>query len=152
MAWLVRWSKAQSRKTTFVPRVVIGGLLLAALAISADAAFGSPLTIGPGIEAMEWVVSPENGLGLIALLFGLRISATLVTLAAGGVGGLFIPLAAQGVILGKEHLQLQVKFVLFLHQPVALFPEFRAVAHRKPTVGVSFHLPHGKHSLPIGRF
>ena len=101
MAWLVRWSKTQSRKTSFVPRVIIGGLLLAALAISADAAFGSPLTIGPGIEAMEWVVSPENGLGLIALLFGLRISATLVTLAAGGVGGLFIPLAAQGVILGQ---------------------------------------------------
>ena len=50
---------------------------------------------------MEWVVSPDNGLGLIALLFGLRISATLVTLAAGGVGGLFIPLAAQGVILGQ---------------------------------------------------
>ena len=69
MAWLVRWSKTQSRKTSFVPRVFMGGLLLAALAISADAAFGSPLTIGPGIEAMEWVVSPENGLGLIALLF-----------------------------------------------------------------------------------
>ena len=101
MAWLVRWSKNQSRKASFVPRVLFAALLLAALAISADSAFGSPLTIGPGIEAMEWVVSPDNGLGLIALLFGLRISATLVTLAAGGVGGLFIPLAAQGVILGQ---------------------------------------------------
>jgi len=101
MAWLVRWSKGQARQTSFVPRVLVGGALLAGLAVAAEAAFGSPLTIGPGIEAMEWVVEPDQGLGLIALLFGLRIAATLVTLGSGGVGGLFIPLAVQGAILGQ---------------------------------------------------
>jgi len=101
MAWLVRWSKGQARQTSFVPRVLVGGALLAGLAVAAEAAFGAPLTIGPGIEAMEWVVEPDRGLGLIALLFGLRIAATLVTLGSGGVGGLFIPLAVQGVILGQ---------------------------------------------------
>ena len=79
----------------------IVGALLAGLAVGADAAFDAPLTIGPGLAAMEWVVAPDHGLGLIALLFGLRIAATIVSLGAGGVGGLFIPLAVQGVILGQ---------------------------------------------------
>ncbi|MGB0746427.1 MAG: chloride channel protein, partial [Alphaproteobacteria bacterium] len=39
--------------------------------------------------------------GLIALLFLLRIAATAATLIAGGVGGLFIPLAALGVVMGE---------------------------------------------------
>jgi len=101
MAWLVRWAKTQSKTDSFVSRVLIGGASLAGLAFAADVAFGSPLTIGPGFEAMEWVVRPEHGLGLIGLLFGMRIAATIVTLAAGGVGGLFIPLAVQGVIIGQ---------------------------------------------------
>lgn len=101
MAWLVRWAKTQSKTESFVLRVLVGGASLAGLAFVADVAFDSPLTIGPGFEAMEWVVRPDHGLGLIGLLFGMRIAATIVTLAAGGVGGLFIPLAVQGVILGQ---------------------------------------------------
>tara|TARA_B100001079_G_scaffold126566_1_gene108500 strand:- start:5242 stop:6990 length:1749 start_codon:yes stop_codon:yes gene_type:complete len=100
MAWLVRQAKSRARETSLLLRLFVGGSLLAGLAVGADIAFDSPLTIGPGFRAMEWVVAPEHGLGLIALLFGLRIAATIVTLGAGGVGGLFIPLAAQGVILG----------------------------------------------------
>ena len=100
MAWLVRQAKSRARETSLLLRLFVGGSLLAGLAVGADIAFDSPLTIGPGFRAMEWVVAPEHGLGLIALLFGLRIAATIVTLGAGGVGGLFIPLAVQGVILG----------------------------------------------------
>ena len=101
MAWLVRWAKTQSKTDSFISRVLIAGASLAGLAFVADVTFGSPLTIGPGFEAMEWVVRPDHGLGLIGLLFGMRIAATIVTLAGGGVGGLFIPLAVQGVIIGQ---------------------------------------------------
>lgn len=101
MAWLVRWAKGIAKQTHVVTRLLIGGSFLAGLALIAEALFDSPLTIGPGFSAMEWVVAPDHGLGLIALLFGLRIAATIVTLTAGGVGGLFIPLAVQGVILGS---------------------------------------------------
>ena len=101
MAWLVRWAKTQSKTPALVPRVLMGGFALAGLALVSDLTFDAPLTIGPGFRAMEWVVRPGQGLGLIAMLFGLRIAATIVTLAAGGVGGLFIPLAVQGVIIGQ---------------------------------------------------
>ncbi|NNE74778.1 MAG: CBS domain-containing protein, partial [Acidimicrobiales bacterium] len=51
-------------------------------------------------NAMGWVVE-QDGLGLIALLAGCKIGATLATLLGGGVGGLFIPLATMGVIAGQ---------------------------------------------------
>ncbi|MDE0927219.1 MAG: chloride channel protein [Acidimicrobiales bacterium] len=101
MAWLVRWAKTQSKSIDFLPRVLAGGVVLALLALWSDLMFDAPLSIGPGQAAMAWVVRPDNGLGLIALLFGIRLAATIVTLSAGGVGGLFIPLAVQGVILGQ---------------------------------------------------
>ena len=74
-------------------RLLIGGASMAALAVGSDAAFGESLTLGPGTDAMAWVVD-DRTLQLIALLFLLRIAATAATLIAGGVGGLFIPLAA----------------------------------------------------------
>ncbi|MFT5200814.1 MAG: CIC family chloride channel protein [Candidatus Aldehydirespiratoraceae bacterium] len=99
-AWLIRYSKAQAKVVTLPKRLLIGGGSLAALAWIGTEAFDEPLTLGPGTEAMAWVVG-DHGLGLIALLFGLRIAATMATTFAGGVGGMFIPLAALGVVMGE---------------------------------------------------
>ena len=137
MAWLVRWSKARSRQTAFVPRVLAGGVLLAALAFLADTLFGAPLTIGPGFEAMDWVVGPDHGLGLIALLFGVRLAATLVTLGSGGVGGLFIPLAVQGVILGQLTGQLLGSDRPGLYPTLGL-AAFLGAGYRAPIAAVMF--------------
>ena len=68
-AWLVRWAKSQSKSENFLPRILLGGVLLALLALWADFGFDAPLTIGPGQEAMSWVFNPDHGLGLIAPLF-----------------------------------------------------------------------------------
>ncbi|MDP6976913.1 MAG: chloride channel protein [Acidimicrobiales bacterium] len=137
MAWLVRWVKGFAKQTSLLPRLLLGGALLAGLAVGADAAFDAPLTIGPGLAAMEWVVAPDHGLGLIALLFGLRIAATIVSLGAGGVGGLFIPLAVQGVILGQF-----VGQVLETERP-GLYPilglaAFLGAGYRAPISAVMF--------------
>lgn len=99
-AWLVRRAK-QAATTIPTPYRMLGAaVVLGCLAIAADIAFDEVLTLGPGIEAMAWVVQ-DHGLGLIALLFGMRIAATLATVVGGGVGGLFIPLATLGVIVGQ---------------------------------------------------
>ncbi|MEC8954293.1 MAG: chloride channel protein, partial [Actinomycetota bacterium] len=137
MAWLVRWAKTQARTDHFVARVLIGGASLAGLAMVADLMFDAPLTIGPGFEAMAWVVHPANGLGLIALLFGLRIAATIVTLAAGGVGGLFIPLAVQGVILGQFTGQLLNSDRPGLYPTLGL-AAFLGAGYRAPISAVMF--------------
>tara|TARA_B100000959_G_scaffold284295_1_gene355507 strand:- start:16115 stop:17791 length:1677 start_codon:yes stop_codon:yes gene_type:complete len=137
MAWLVRWSKARSRETAFVPKILTGGILLAGLAVLADTLFGAPLTIGPGFEAMGWVVGPDHGLGLIALLFGVRMAATLVTLASGGVGGLFIPLAVQGVILGQLTGQILGSDRPGLYPTLGL-AAFLGAGYRAPIAAVMF--------------
>ena len=99
-AWLIRRAKSGAVEVPLMYRLAIGGVVLAALAWLAQAAFDAPLSLGPGTEAMGWVVE-DRGLGLIALLFGFRLAATVATVFAGGVGGMFIPLAALGVILGE---------------------------------------------------
>ena len=99
-AWLVRRAKRGTHEIPATTRLLTGGAILAGLTLVAQIAFDSPLTLGPGSEAMSWVVE-GRGLGLIALLFGLRVAATITSIYAGGVGGLFIPLSVQGVVLGQ---------------------------------------------------
>jgi len=99
-AWLVRRAKGLGKDLPVGRRLALGGISLAVLAIVSDEAFGSPLTLGPGTDAMAWVVH-DRTLQLIALLFVFRVAATCATLVAGGVGGLFIPLAALGVVMGE---------------------------------------------------
>jgi CIC family chloride channel protein len=105
-AWLVRRAKALSKRVPLPLRLVVAGTVLGLLAVGSAAAFDDqPLTIGPGGAAVEWILDPGNvsqiGVELIALLFAMRLVATVVTVGGGGTGGYFIPLAVQGVIMGR---------------------------------------------------
>ncbi len=135
-AWLVRRAKQATHETSALPRLAIGGLSLALLTMTAQIAFDAPLTLGPGTEAMSWVVQ-GRGLGLIALLLGLRVAATISTIYAGGVGGLFIPLSAQGVVLG------QLVGTLLGQDDTPLYPilglaAFLGAGYRAPITAVMF--------------
>ncbi len=99
-AWLIRRAKVAVTTVSWSLRIVAAAVVMAGLAVAAEALFDEALTLGPGTEAMGWVVE-DQGLGLIALLFGMRIAATVATVVGGGVGGLFIPLATLGVIVGQ---------------------------------------------------
>ena len=99
-AWLVRRAKHATHTISWPRRAVAAAVVMAGLALLADAAFDEVLSLGPGVRAMEWVVH-QNALELIALLFGIRVAATLATVLGDGVGGLFIPLATLGVIVGQ---------------------------------------------------
>ena len=99
-AWLVRQAKHATHTISWPRRAAAAAAAMACLALLADAAFDEVLSLGPGIKAMEWVVH-QDALELIALLFGIRVAATLATVLGDGVGGLFIPLATLGVIVGQ---------------------------------------------------
>lgn len=118
-------------------RVPAAGAALAALAVVGERLYGDTLTLGTGSRVLTWIVDPSNGLGLVALLFGLRMAGTAATLAGGGAGGLFIPLAVQGLLLGR--------FVAgVVDQPTAaLFPvigvaAFLGAGYRTPLASVMF--------------
>ena len=135
-AWLVRRSKSGAKRYSLSRRLIVGGIGLAALAWVAEAVFESPLTLGPGTEAMAWVVG-DRGLGLIALLFGLRMAATITTVFAGGVGGLFIPLAALGVVLGEFVGQAIGQDETTLY-PILGLAAFLGAGYRAPIAAVMF--------------
>ena len=99
-AWLVRRAKHATHTIPWPRRAAAAAVAMAGLALLADAAFDEVLSLGPGTRAMEWVVQ-QDALELIALLFGVRVAATLATVLGDGVGGLFIPLATLGVIVGQ---------------------------------------------------
>ncbi len=99
-AWLVRQAKHATHTISWPRRAAAAAAAMAGLALLADFAFDEVLSLGPGINAMEWVVN-QDALELIALLFGIRVAATLATVLGDGVGGLFIPLATLGVIVGQ---------------------------------------------------
>ncbi len=61
-----------------------------------------PLTLGLGAEmAVAVTRDPALTIWAICALFVLRVCATSATLSLGGVGGLFIPLVVQGLLLGR---------------------------------------------------
>ena len=99
-AWLVRRAKHATHTISWPRRAAAAAAGMAGLTLLADASFDEVLSLGPGIRAMEWVVQ-QDALELIALLFGIRVAATLAAVVGDGVGGLFIPLATLGVIVGQ---------------------------------------------------
>ena len=99
-AWLVRRAKHATHTISWPRRAAAAAAVMAGLTLLADASFDEVLSLGPGIRAMEWVVQ-QDALELIALLFGIRVAATLAAVVGDGVGGLFIPLATLGVIVGQ---------------------------------------------------
>ena len=98
-AWATVRAKEATKRWSPWLLATVGGVVLGILVLVSDRLFGEPLTLGPGYEIVDWLVETPS-FGLVVLLFFVRAAATLTTVAAGGVGGLFIPLAVQGVLLG----------------------------------------------------
>jgi CIC family chloride channel protein len=100
-AWFIRRAKAIATQAPPLLLLAAGGIALGGLAAASRQLFGVPLTLGPGYRVFTWLADPDRSMVLVAALFAFRAVATLTTVGAGGVGGLFIPLAVQGVLLGR---------------------------------------------------
>jgi CIC family chloride channel protein len=118
-------------------RVGLSVVALAALAPVAHWWFDAPYHLGPSYEAIEWAAEPDRSVVLLCGLFVLRAIATWLGVAAGGMGGLFIPLVTQGAIVGSIFQDL-------VEAPNArLFPTvgiaaFLGAGYRTPLAGVAF--------------
>jgi CIC family chloride channel protein len=139
-AWATGRAKSLSRSTSPWVLASGGGLILAALAVISDQIFEEPLTLGPGIGVVEWLAE-DHALGVVVMLFLFRAAATLTTIGAGGVGGLFIPLAVQGVILGNvvgdglDRLNWATDTSIW---PILGLAAFLAAGYRTPIAAVMF--------------
>jgi CIC family chloride channel protein len=75
-------------------RTPLGGLAVGGLALA------SPFVLGNGYEGINLVLAGEMALGLMAVLFVLKMLATTTTLASGGSGGVFTSIMFLGAMLG----------------------------------------------------
>lgn len=83
-------------------RALAAGAGLAATASLAYALFGSPYTLGAGYDNLDWAFNPHRAVALVVGLLALRAAATVLTVAGGGAGGLFIPLVIEGALAGRS--------------------------------------------------
>ena len=116
-------------------RALLGGAALVVLLVTSDAVFGEGLATGSGYRTLEWVTE-AHGVGLIVALLAFRLVATGATIAAGGVGGLFIPLVLAGALVGDAA-------AVALDDTTNLFPligvaAFLGAGYRTPLAGVMF--------------
>lgn len=136
-AWLVRQAKGLEHQFPIGVRILIGGAVLAGLVVATEAVFDQPLSLGPGVEATEWLRNGDHTLLLIGSLLAFRIVATLTTVGAGGTGGLFIPLAVQGVIVGSFVGQALGTADIGLYRTLGL-AAFLGAGYRAPITAVMF--------------
>jgi chloride channel protein, CIC family len=132
----VRAAKQLGERTPLVLRLAGAGATLVATFVGARLATGESLTIGPGYEVIDWIRGSPS-LTLVALILGLRAVATAATVAGGGVGGLFIPLAVLGALTG------QIVGGVLDEATASLFPvvgvaAFLGAGYRTPLAAVMF--------------
>lgn len=136
-AAMVAWSKDQARHTRMRLRLPIAAVGLLGLAAGAYAVYDATLTLGPGYSAIVWASTASDELGLVALLFGMRVAATGLTIYGGGAGGVFVPLVVAGALLG------QLVGGVFGETESSLFPlvgmaAFLGAGYRTPIAAVTF--------------
>jgi CIC family chloride channel protein len=128
---------AKSRRVRALVRVPFAGVSLFALALISNQVYDEPLTLGSGYAAISWAQSHETALALLVGLFLIRYAATWLTMAGGGVGGLFIPLVTQGALAGQivQAIVHAKNPGLFLTVGIAAF---LGGGYRTPLAGVAF--------------
>jgi len=136
-AWLVRQAKGLGQQFPIGARILVGGAVLAGLVVASEAVFDQPLSLGPGVEATEWLRDDDHTLLLIGSLLAFRVIATLTTVGAGGTGGLFIPLAVHGVIVGSFVGQALGTADIGLYRTLGL-AAFLGAGYRAPITAVMF--------------
>jgi chloride channel protein, CIC family len=136
-ALTVRRAKGLSTTIHIGWRLIGAGVILGGLVVASDAVFGDTVTLGPGYEAVTWLREGDHALGLVAALFVFQLAATITTIVGGGTGGLFIPLAVQGIIMGSFIGQVIGQDSTSLYPTLGL-AAFLGAGYRAPIAAVMF--------------
>lgn len=138
IAALFHWAKDAGKVAPITLRLPVAAASLAGAVLITDRLVDVPVTLGPGAESIvEVVLDPTISVWVIISLFFIRAIATSATLGAGGVGGVFIPLVVQGLLLGR------VVEVIFDAPSNGLYPVIGLAAvlgagYRTPLAAVMF--------------
>lgn len=96
----VRFAKRAAARPVWL-RLAVAGPLLIGLFVATRLMTGESLTLGAGYRVVTWVTEGGHAIWLLAVVLVIRCVATSAAIAAGGTGGLFIPLVAGGALAGR---------------------------------------------------
>ena len=104
-ALAVIWLVGQAEHLTtvgspWVRALAAGGALAGLYAVGRGIA-GESLALQSGNSVIDWAVDGDHAVWLLLAVFAIRAVGPAVSIAGGGVGGLFIPLMAAGGIVGR---------------------------------------------------
>jgi len=85
---------------------ILGGLLLGVVGILSPKILGYPRVFGVGYESITEALSGGFALQITVALLVLKLLATIITLGAGGSGGIFAPSLFMGAMLGESFGQI----------------------------------------------
>ena len=132
------WAKTLDQHFRFVVRLPIAAVIMGGALLIANSLVDEPLTIGIGAEiAASLVLDNEVTLIAIVVLFLLRALVTGAALGLGGVGGVFIPLVVQGMLLGRA-VEIIVGAPSTGLYPVIGLAAVLGAAYRTPLAAVMF--------------
>lgn len=132
------FSKGLVKDYPFKVRLPVATVIMGAALLIATSLVDEPITIGIGAEvAASLVVNNEITLAVIVVLFILRALVTGAALGLGGVGGVFIPLVVQGMLLGRA-VELIVGAPSTGLYPVIGLAAVLGAAYRTPLAAVMF--------------
>ena len=132
------WAKGLNEKYPFRVRWPVGSVILAVAFVIANQFVDRPITLGLGSDITTEIVR-DNEIELLAILvlFAMRTIATGATLGMGGVGGVFIPLVVQGLLLGRA-VELIVGAPSTGLYPVIGLAAVLGAAYRIPLAAIMF--------------
>lgn len=99
--FLIRWG---GTLIEFVPgwlAAPLAGLAVGSIGVGAFFLVGNPVTLGGGIVGTVEVVAANIPFAVLPLLALMKMVSTSLTRAAGGVGGVFLPLVFLGATVGR---------------------------------------------------
>ncbi len=82
-------------------RALVAGAALAGLYAAGRGMTGEPVALASGNSVIDWALQPDHAVAVLVGVFQLRAVGPAVSIAGGGVGGLFIPLMAAGAVVGR---------------------------------------------------
>lgn len=137
---VIAWADSQKPRERGLWKVAAPVFALAALAV---AALRFPQVLGNGKDVVEAAYQLRYALGLVVVLFFLRLGATTACLAAGIPGGLFTPTLSCGSLLGGCLGLATAAYVRPLHPATCAIVgggAFLAAAMEGPVSAVAFML------------
>jgi CIC family chloride channel protein len=120
-------------------KLAIGGLLTGLCGVLFLHIYGGSLMpIGPNYEAVGDILNKAHSSSQLLVLSGLKLAATIFTLAAGGVSAMFVPLFLTGGSLGTAFAQSIVHSqALGLYAAVGM-ASFISAGYKTPLAAVVF--------------